>query len=373
MANVTYYLGAGASANCLPVITDIENRLTRMSDHIEEFKPSQKVDPENEFDSNLESVQESLKIDIKWILEQTEKHKTIDTLAKKFFHQNKLNTDLLRLKRVMIFFFLYEQTFKSIYGRLDYSNSDIQKKKELPDKRYDSFIASIIENKIGEIKLPGTIKIITWNYDLQFELALKEYSQNQIKDIQNEIQAIPSSHSIEKDLQLDSIDFNKFIISRLNGVSTYEYSNATSYWDSTEEKVKDKFNRLLKIYEAMNSGSSWPASNLFNFAWETNPDFKMKTKNHDLAIEVAKKIASQTDIFVFIGYSFPVFNRKIDKLILEHVSPGRLQEIHIQDLNPQRIKDILIGSFSWANRINSTGRIFLDTNKEQFVFPNDIL
>jgi len=42
-----------------------------------------------------------------------------------------------------------------------------------PDYRYDSFFASILNDLQS---FPENIKILSWNYDLQFEISFAEYS-----------------------------------------------------------------------------------------------------------------------------------------------------------------------------------------------------
>ena len=47
------------------------------------------------------------------------------------------------------------------------------------------------------------------------------------------------------------------------------------------------------------------------------------------------KIISQTDALVIIGYTFPFFNREIDRQILKNLKPNA--KIYIQDKYPKRI------------------------------------
>ena len=49
-----------------------------------------------------------------------------------------------------------------------------------------------------------------------------------------------------------------------------------------------------------------------------------------------------TKVIVIIGYSFPYFNREIDKLLFKDL--GGIDKIYIQDLNGEKIKEYLLGS-----------------------------
>lgn len=72
-------------------------------------------------------------------------------------------------------------------------------------------------------------------------------------------------------------------------------------------------------------------NHLISFAWEKGNDTEtsllLKTK-----LEEAKKLVSDTNILVIIGYSFPFFNRDIDKVVFDHIrSCHSLQKIYYQD------------------------------------------
>lgn len=107
--------------------------------------------------------------DMNWLKKEAFHHQTIDTLAKKFYLTE--NADLKKLKRTLITYFTIEQLlFIPSAPNEDYS---FNKTKEL---RYDSFFAAILEKgPNNHISVKSNIKILTWNYDQQIELALKAY------------------------------------------------------------------------------------------------------------------------------------------------------------------------------------------------------
>jgi hypothetical protein len=183
--NITYYLGAGASYNALPVVNEINARLMIFKAAVDDESNTWEYNIylREVQDINIKEVGQQLSKDIDWVINEAHRHQTVDTLAKKLFVLQDGVEDLLKLKRVLTVYFLFEQFYKG--------NIRPKVPKELPDKRYDSFIASIISTEKGKLKLPGEIKIITWNYDLQFELSIREYLKGKtISEIQEWIQGI---------------------------------------------------------------------------------------------------------------------------------------------------------------------------------------
>ena len=77
-------------------------------------------------------------------------------------------------------------------------------------------------------------------------------------------------------------------------------------------------------------------SDHINYAWESN-SFSNKTR------EEAKKIFVETDILIIIGYSFPNFNKEIDKMLFDNLRKKSVK-IYYQDPNAnQTIIEELVG------------------------------
>lgn len=82
----------------------------------------------------------------------------------------------------------------------------------------------------------------------------------------------------------------------------------------------------------------------FNFAWENDPNYRDKYAGHSKNLEAAEIIASETEILVIIGYSFPVFNREIDNRLF--MKMNKLEKVYIQDKNPEKIRSTIENAFS---------------------------
>ena len=106
---------------------------------------------------------------------------------------------------------------------------------------------------------------------------------------------------------------NPFLF-HLNGVAGYIHSERNFY---------DEIEGYFSFKTTLNRET------LLSFAWEDEA-ISSKKIFHEQRLPVAREIASQTQILVIIGYSFPFFNRDIDKVIMNTMMPS-LQKIYVQD------------------------------------------
>lgn len=95
--------------------------------------------------------------------------------------------------------------------------------------------------------------------------------------------------------------------------------------------------------------------NHINYAWENN-DLTNARRNR------AKKIFSETDILIIIGYSFPPFNKEIDKELFNSLRKKDLEIIY-QDPNLDEI---------FLSKIIDTSHLdvkYLSKKNDNFYFP----
>ena len=331
---VTYLLGAGASKNALPLVKEFPERLEKfMTDCMEilSFDPNKDKIIRMSDNEKRKAIQNHLIIsDLKWLLEKVKKHASIDTYAKKLF-VTESTQELYKLKMLLILFFAYEQINNL-------------------DDRYDSFIAAIINEK-NEIS--NSIRIMSWNYDYQFEKAFSEYRQISKIDIIQEILNIAPSKNIENPRKLiDDI----FEIIKLNGTTAVMERDNTMeviniFEDFSDQSPTIKKARLEQFY---GNKKIYP---LVNFAWESNHNQDYLTK----AVEIAKL----TTVLVVIGYSFPFFNREIDRKIIRSIPNLDKLKIYIQDINPENIIDRL-------SSIIDSKNIIPIKDVEQFYLPPEL-
>lgn len=219
----------------------------------------------------------------------------------------------------------------------------LEKDKSMLDKRYDSFIATILKPIPKSLDLYGSIKILTWNYDIQFEKSFYSYYSRPFNLLQSILQIYPK---VTKSAAEDRFDLEKFSIVHLNGIA-YEASSTEGNNDVSFLSVQLKLDvglieYLLRIYKNL---ETYPIDKetlgfkAMSFSWENF--YEKKAIESNTTLKNAIEIAKDTDILVVIGYSFPVFNRIVDKMIIQSMP---LQKIYIQSKNFKSVESILKNS-----------------------------
>lgn len=368
MKNITYLFGAGASANTIPVVAKFKKRVEEiipqisesMRDHFLSSEPG--ISPH----ANYSTLIERVKSDLEFLIIVSKGHQTIDTVAKKFFLKNgqENNSELDRLKRSLILYFMLEQTICK-------ESPSFKKTAEL---RYDGFIASTLKSIKSDLIFPENLKLLTWNYDLQFELSLMEYFDIiPMNELKNKFQILPRYSA-----DLSKTNTEKFSLLKLNGEANVVFpGGVTTLFDllKTGKTPATIYYDVLHHYNDLffegNRKGNFLLRNL-TFAWETenpeNPEeHKFKRMQND-AISFAKK----TEILVVIGYSFPLFNREFDNLLFKDMPS--ISKLYIQDYNAKRIASVMTNSFNaFSGFTEANGQLVLeDSAFDQFIVPYEL-
>jgi len=349
---LTYVLGAGASANALPIVRDMDRRILIFINHLK------KVNSFNTQESDhLKSIYESI-----------QKHYTIDTYAKKLFLKGySAEKELLSLYNFMGAYFIYEQLRKEKEDNI--SSYLFEKSFEYPDQselrqlydsilnpldyRYDSFFAALLKHDIKRnIFLPEDINIISWNYDSQLEISFMNFVEGSgIDEILDKLNVYPNP--MDRDLRGGSS------VVKINGTAGF-YSDAKKYGDFFDFKSHTLDRESMQALKEIIFQSRSKYKNTIYFAWN---DDAITIKARDYA----RKIISNTDILVVIGYSFPYFNRNVDRGIFQALE-GKGRTIYIQTMADtfESIKTRAIGtSYMFKN-----AKPF--TEIDQFLIPNEL-
>jgi hypothetical protein len=296
---VTYYLGAGASANAIPMVSQIRYYYKPFLEFIKN-----KIG-RNTWPDGGSSILKQFGI----ITEELEKHYTPDTYAKKLWLQEEyLNLGALKFYLSLFFYWIENKyfpsdmdsismVFKPVFGRVD--------------ERYDPFLATLLERiQYNNLRFPSNINIVTWNYDAQLETAYSNFVKRADDNIiRNGLCVFPKPPN-----QGYSPSMSRIV--KLNGCSRLFFSNERSevispFDHPNSEKIPiDLLKEFDRIIGSLKTDLSRP---LINFAWETDNPVSQES------LKEAKDIFSKTQILVIIGYSFPTFNRKVDKDLFEHL------------------------------------------------------
>ena len=325
--NVTYLIGAGASAGKrektedgkvrimegLPCVAEIPARLEELAKYFENIKiPAQSILLFGFFLNlkELEDTRVELVRDLRELQKQSANHATIDTYARKLLLTGQ-REEFKRLEKLLSFYFIIEQVILP------------------PDSRYDTFFANILKDNC---EIPDQINVISWNYDSQFEIAYKLYNDNALltSDKQSEnftkiakiikINGSATFQNMPSDMPTDLPTFRQDLFSKLENIVD-------------EEKDYYMMERLLELY-SKTVGSNGDLNETFlSFAFDRRI---FPTKE---IFERVNAIMEETKALVIIGYTFPFFNREIDRKILQAMKPDT--NIYIQDLAPEKIKQNL--------------------------------
>lgn len=269
----------------MPVVTEIPGRILYICDIIRNSDSSLDLtNISNKPTSLLEDTKKVLLRDLRWLYDGSIKHATIDTFAKKLFLTGKTE-EYNKLKKLLAIYFIIEQVINK------------------PDSRYDTFLANILT---PNLEIPDRIKILTWNYDSQFEIAFNEYKKTIISP---------------KDIGCYSLHDNEITkspaIFKINGTASFNNWNSLANFRSNHKLNKTILDKIIYAYKDNES--------LLSFAWETS-----KKKSDDIpTIKTAIEQIKEARILVVVGYTFPFFNRVVDKSLIS--SMDYLNKIYIQD------------------------------------------
>lgn len=267
---------------------------------------------------------------------------------------------LKKLKSWIIFFFYYRQY------------------KYAPDNRYERYINAIVNTNLKGKLLPRNNNIISWNYDLQFEIAFSRFLH---KDSKVSLQDIYQHYlpSPNLDNRFGNLT-NKpsFQLVRLNGVAAFSktvtlpgFSQIDFNFEFVNRNYSGKnlkseaLDYLIAHFEQMlylNSSNYFIDS--FTYSWEEN-ERAQESKQHAL------KIMNNTSVLIILGYSFPEVNWYYDSELLKACSNIKTVVFQNPDINKSEYKDIM-------KRVKTTlyegkGRpenILTDDNKDEFYNQN---
>lgn len=350
MANVTYLIGAGASAGKrngnghrtegLPCVSDIPATIRDLIVVLSDELPINITWNNQQTGLNTRDDWEKARIELlnyfKELYLCCKENATIDTYAKKLVLTKRIK-EFRHLEHLLTLFFMYEQI------------------RHKPDSRYDTFLANILTDKLH---FPDNIRVISWNYDNQFEIAYKEYNPNDHLLIGSKRTTTKVKHEIIKIngtasfLNADE-DFASYRKQFLEDVQ----DNKDASFEASQKRRSRWVLELIYLYKHFIDGQNDNTD--LSFAFDYNYPSETIIKN-------INDIIGDTEALVIIGYTFPFFNREIDRKMLESIDP--IANIYIQDINPERIKQSLTAVLPDFPE----EQIFLRKDVDQFFLPPEL-
>ncbi|PJD98838.1 MAG: hypothetical protein CK427_16725 [Leptospira sp.] len=309
-----YLLGAGASAGkinnylseneeYIPTVSNFQIRLKSDLSRIQSLAEDK--------DSVWSKISKSLIDDLILLHNGIVNMGTPDIFAKSLYLQGN-KKDYTSVKRALSFYLTYLQLKENLL--------------ETIDPRYIGFFSATIEKKTHKpVQLHPDIKIATWNYDLQIPLSLSVLLNMDL----------PRVHDYISDmyhLKLSQSE-NPGKIFRLNGYAgSYLFGNQINgcYLEDIFDQNKnlnDKIAKLIEIFDELRA----KGDPFLNFAWDTDPIIIQERNKFFESLQNVK-------VIVVIGYSFPTFNRFIDRELFQ--SCKSLEKVYVLDTNPDIVKRV---------------------------------
>lgn len=368
MSKVTYLFGAGASYGTrgvlpldqqpfvssddspaergilrgLPILQEFSSAIDQIIGELSSFPDS---NDDNDFKAELKYIIPNVLVELSKV---SRDFPTVDTYAK-MLYSTKQSEQYEKFKTQLSLFFIIWQHYHK------------------QDLRYDSFIASLID---AESCTFPELTILSWNYDLQFEIAYSKYIMenralwkiwdmlNVFYKSSNELQ----SFNVSAPFAFIKLNGSALFHSRERDQSTLRFSLQDLLWQSFDE---NQF--WHEIYSLLTNGCPKHDYDITKYKNDLSYSWENENAQH-LLTHIEKRVEDCTTLVV-IGYSFPYVNRYIDRHIIG--SMPNLSAIHIQDKNPDGIEERIKAIFDYQNRptpmISSYAKD-LDT----FYIPNEL-
>lgn len=331
---ITFLLGAGASANALPTVKDFPDRVEELIVRLNSFKEEENAQSDNQFVLDLETIIDALQ----WMSVESKKHASVDTFAKKLYLRRIYGRgdDYKKLKAAMSVFFVLEQAGKAV------------------DKRYDAFFASLLSRING---FPEEIRVLTWNYDFQLEQAYSQYLGTDSISACQETLRIAGKGVFEYSNNPDN-----FRMFKLNGTAAFKRKlDDPEYGCSLNEKWGKTFlEKVISSYAFIINENTLKSA--LSFAWEEEND-----DSDNSWIKKAAYAVKDTSVLVVIGYSFPFFNRSVDRKIIG--SMKNLKKVYFQDPAALALKEKFRSVLSNLDEIEL---VPIDKEQDQFFLPYEL-
>lgn len=322
-SKVVYWVGAGASFQSLPIVSEMPAAFRDQGDQLEHgFTLPLKKELS---DNGLKRYRAYLEKMARW----SKQFGSIDTYARALFLLGKKRErELAELKLHIALYFLLAQVLPREWHHpvLEYKRHF--QKPERVDTRYMALLALLMNEHGG---LSDRVNIISWNYDLQLEYAMMWFREH---ESMNAIHTDPNIRIFPSLFGTNSTYAVPPSIIRLNGVAGHarlkgEVKALYADVKNPRKGVGPFIEALFDDYkDVANEGSEMLTSmvDTLNFAWEPNETSRM-------AIELSKRVMQEAETLVIIGYSFPSFNRKVDRELFNAFANrhGRSRRVVLQN------------------------------------------
>lgn len=281
------------------------------------------------------------------ILTISREYPTIDTYSKMLYTTKQYEEYEKFKAQISLFFLIWQKSHKH-------------------DIRYDSFIASLIDAETAQFP---PLTILTWNYDMQFEMSYSKYitEGRALWKIWDQLNVCCKSNGSLPKYNVQ----HPFAFIKLNGSAMFHTTEQDNHslrytlqdvlWSAVTEK--QFWEDVLGLYNNGQHNNLYTTPKFANelaYAWDKY--------GKDYICNNVENRVFDCESLVIIGYSFPYVNRDIDRYIFKCMP--NLKKVYIQDINASDISGRVGAIFDYLHTSQPT--IILTTDVSQFIIPNEL-
>ena len=325
MALVTYLFGAGGSANALPVVNQMYDSICSLSAEL------------NAISAQDKNALKELTDDLDWLAEKANpaNNTTIDTYAKQLYLQREGNEYKKLISALSVYFVLK------------------QIKPECLDRRYCDFWTNLITidetSKSTNTIFPRDLLLLSWNYDTQLEKAYHSVLNEHFKFFRVKNR----KHSWS----------NKYpLLIKLNGSADFLNED-----HGNDRSMLYNWSNPKTVEEVVNAYRGAKDYSILSFAWGS--EYYSDKNDNFPTLSATQEKSKDTETLVIIGYSFPYFNRAIDRMIAGASNMEQLKKVYFQA--PKNDVENIKMRFQ-AIRDTKTIELIAITDLDQFFIPPEL-
>lgn len=304
--NITYLLGAGASAFAIPTIRKLYGSMKYFVDTMIKL-----------LGVDGEEMVRGKRSEIYAILKDIKKFGTPDIVAKIALHKGE-DEKVNDIKNLLSTYMLYEQmemsqdvkttlalknAIKNLGSNKSNKPEEIEEEiyfellQDTLDNRYVEFFSALLSGSGEKMKLPINVNFISWNYDHQIEKSLGIFSRGKQKEIQDLYEIYPLTDSVyfsKKEQDLVPLAQKSKII-KLNGTAGFaDKAHAAPLFDLNYQVLDKATIEMLGKRLFQHSRATSSEENKLCFAWENTPMVNAGRK-------AAREKIANSDVIVVVG------------------------------------------------------------------------
>ncbi len=307
--DLTYLLGAGASAYATPMVTQIRtsgviNKFAKSLDNINKSRDTHEIGHWEEIATEISNM---ISIDTLakkyWVMGNNRAYKSLKDLTELYLTYEAIFTTHEVIKQRPYIKTSREATLEDVNrSTLERKEKIDQTKKYMPiDERNYLWLLNFVGPKKT---IPSNVKVLTWNYDNQIPLTLSDiYDVNILSSIKDKSEQSSSEFSLGKNYLLRT-----------------EYLNGGIFRTENELEEIIKIKNISAKSPGLYSGEI--PKHAFDYFKSKLEEFKVRSESNiryaweDLDLTRISNFMKNTSYLVIVGYSFPQFNRQWDEKIL---------------------------------------------------------